>query len=230
MKLVAIQHVRFEGPARVGIWAESRGHDLETVRVFAGDPLPGPSDCDGIVIMGGPMSVNDSDTFPWIAGEAELIRKAAGTGTKVLGICLGAQLIASALGSRVYKNADKEIGWYPIEYSGAVPRLFPSLRQGGTLTVFHWHGETFDLPEGAVRLFSSSGCANQAFVLGGNVLALQFHFEMSHESIAALVGNCGDELVSGEYVSDAETITEGAHAHLERNGTILNEMLDAFFS
>ena len=154
--------------------------------------------------MGGPMSVNDEDLFSWLAREKAFIRAVMDQGKPVLGICLGAQLIASALDARVYPNSQKEIGWLPIRgmaSSDAAVFSFPT-----SAKVFHWHGETFDLPAGAVHLAESAGCKHQAFQVGANVLGLQFHLETTPDSARALVAHCRDELTPAPYVQPEQVI------------------------
>jgi GMP synthase-like glutamine amidotransferase len=166
-------------------------------RLFAGEPLPRVDDIDMLIAMGGPMSVNDEETLPWLRAEKQLVRDAIARDRRLLGVCLGAQLIASALGSRVYRNSVKEIGWFPIQ-SPSPPEC--GFRFPAESMVFHWHGETFDLPPGAVHLAKSEGCANQAFQLKHNVIGLQFHLETTPDGALALLDNCRDDLTPGPYV------------------------------
>jgi GMP synthase (glutamine-hydrolysing) len=204
MKVHYLQHVPFEGIGSIAAWLTTRGAQVSATRFYESAQLPHPDDFDWLIVMGGPMSVNDEQHYPWLVPEKRLIREAIAGHKVVLGICLGAQLIANALGARVYPNADPEIGWLPIERvaaAGAHPcaGLFPPRCE-----VFHWHGETFDLPPGAVHLAQSTACANQAFLLGQRVLGLQFHLETTTASVQALIDNCGDELTSGRYVQSAQ--------------------------
>ena len=154
--------------------------------------MPDADGYDALIFLGGPMSVNDD--LPYLAREMEWIRQAVAQRRPVLGICLGAQLIARALGATVRSNAAKEIGWYDLRFTDAAAS--DPLFQGLSLeTVFHWHGETFDLPPGAELLASSELCRNQAFRLGDGVYGLQFHLEVTPEMIAdwcAQDDNCGD--------------------------------------
>ncbi len=172
---------------------EARGATVRAARLFDGAAVPKSQDFDWLIIMGGPMSVNDESQHAWLGPEKRMVAAAAASGKVVLGICLGAQLIASALGARVYRNHAKEIGWFPVSRvssSDSGPsRLFPANAE-----VFHWHGETFDLPSGATRFLESDACANQAFSIGGNVVGLQFHLETTPESAGLLIENCRDEI------------------------------------
>ena len=146
----------------------------------------------GLVILGGPMNVDEVDRYPFLRHEVPWIREAIEAGLPTLGICLGSQLLAKALGARVYPNHVKEIGWYPIELTPAAAED-PLLAQSGTRTVFQWHGDTFDLPSGAVHLARSPLCENQAFRYGRLSYGLQFHAEMT----AAMIDAWVDDLQNG---------------------------------
>jgi GMP synthase-like glutamine amidotransferase len=154
------------------------GVQFEYIDMEGGAEMPPVAPFDALISMGGPMSANDG--LPFLRREMELIREAAGAGKAVLGICLGAQLIAKALGARVYRNAVTEIGWFPVYWTAAARTdpLFAGLA-GEPETVFHWHGETFDLPEGAEWLAWSERCRHQAFRCGATVYGLQFHLEVT---------------------------------------------------
>jgi GMP synthase-like glutamine amidotransferase len=166
--------------------------------------MPHPESVEGLIIMGGPMSVNDEAEYPWLSAEKRFARDVIEAGKPVLGVCLGAQLIASALGARVYRNAEKEIGWFPVEglasEDPAVYRFPPSA------LAFHWHGETFDLPVGASRIARSAACENQAFQLGSTTLGLQFHLETTRASARSLVEHCRDELRCSAFIQSEEAI------------------------
>jgi GMP synthase-like glutamine amidotransferase len=174
--------------------------------------------------MGGPMSVNDEDDFPWLVSEKQFIREAINAGKPVLGICLGAQLIASAAGARVYRNSVKEIGWFPIygtsSEDGAIFSFLPSVK------VFHWHGETFDLPSGATRLAKSDGCENQAFQIGKSVIGLQFHLETTPKAAREIVSHCRDELVPSRYIQTKEEILSAKRETYKS----INQMMDSVLS
>lgn len=203
MRVQILQHVPFEGPGSIAQWLEARNTTVQTTHLYAGAPLPAAEEIDLLIIMGGPMSVNDEVDFPWLVQEKELVRTMVTHNKPVLGICLGAQLIASALGAKVYAGPQKEIGWFPITTASPAADVF---QFPDTATVFHWHGETFDLPAGVTRLASSPVCANQAFQVGSNVIGLQFHLETTPESVELMLTNCADELVDGKFIQSAEQI------------------------
>jgi GMP synthase-like glutamine amidotransferase len=167
------------------------------------------------------MGVADEDALPWLAPEKQAIRDAVGAGKTVVGICLGAQLIAEALGGRVYRNSHREIGWMPVELTpeGLESPLVGFLPQ--SLQVFHWHGDTFDLPPGAIHLARSGACPHQAFVYGGRVLGLQFHLESTPTSVRDLVTHCAEELRPGPFVQSAERmLSAGPEDYGRINGAL----------
>lgn len=226
MRIHCLQHVPFEGPAGIGDWAAGKGHSIRTTRLFEHRDLPDREDFDWLVVMGGPMGVRDEDDYPWMAREKAFLREAIGAGKTVVGICLGAQLIADALGAEVYRGPHKEIGWLPIELTehgrGSGPLGFLP-RQ---IEVFQWHADTFELPAGAIHLARSDGCEHQAFLYGGRVLGLQFHLESTPKSVAALVANCADEILPEKYVQDAEPMLAAKEADYERINQALFGILD----
>ena len=204
MKIHWLQHVPFEKLGSIQDWADARHHSLAATRLHQGEALPGIEEIDWLIVMGGPMGVNDEAEFEWLRPEKELIRQAIGQKKRVLGICLGAQLIASALGARVYKNSEKEIGWFKVQRSSNVRpgdflESFPP-----EFTAFHWHGDTFDLPYGARLLASTGACRHQAYAIGDRILGLQFHLEVQRENVEALIENCGHELVKAPFIQSAE--------------------------
>lgn len=162
------------------------------------------------------MSVHDESEFPWLVEEKRFLREAISAGIPILGICLGAQLLASALGAKIYKNSQKEIGWFDIT---KVPN--PGFQFPDTIKVFHWHGETFTLPPGAVHLARSAACEQQAFQYGENIIGLQFHLETTQETINSLIKNCNDELISDIYIQPETSIK---YEKIENFGKINNLM------
>jgi GMP synthase-like glutamine amidotransferase len=225
MRIACIQHVVFEGPGGIVRWAALRGHFLREVHVYRGDALPRPEGFDLLVLMGGPMSVNDEDRFAWLGPEKQLVRDALQAGKRVLGVCLGAQMIASALSARVYRNPVKEIGWFPVE---VIPGpAAEALGIGAWPPVFHWHGETFDLPDGAERWASSAACPNQAFLYRRRALAMQFHIEVTVESAGLLVRQAGEEIGAGPFEQPAGMLLEDPE-RFGRLEPLLADLLDRF--
>jgi len=226
MRIHALQHVDFEGVGHIGRWIASRGHTLTLTRLYAGDPLPLLADFDRLVIMGGPMNIYEDDRYPWLAAERALIREAIGAGRSAVGICLGAQLLADALGSKVVAGKNKEIGWWPIRLTGAGKRSGFLADLPETPTVFHWHGDTFAIPPGAVHLAESEGCASQAFLYDQRILGLQFHLESTPETVRELVAHCGHELVPGRYIQSAAEIVAVDPAVFGEIHHLLETLLD----
>ena len=194
MRVLAFRHVPFEHLGRIEPELVRRGIGIDYADLYQpGAAEPDPARYDGLIFMGGAMSVNDG--LPHLEREARWVAQAVEAGRPVLGVCLGAQLIAKALGASVYRNPVKEIGWFEIELTGegAADPLFAGV--GPRETVFQWHGETFDLPPGARWLASSTACCHQAFRIGSSAYALQFHLEVTPEMIADWCSqdlNCGD--------------------------------------
>ena len=227
MKLHYLQHVPFEGLGIIEDWAIARGAAITVTQLFHNEPLPDMDTFDWLVVMGGSMGIHDHAEHPWLVAEKEFIQQAIAAEKTVVGICLGAQLIADGLGAKVYPGPQKEIGWFPIQRSAGAPDLLPE-----DAVVFHWHGDTFDLPDGATRLASSAACRNQGFVYNDRVVALQFHMETTPAGMEALIENCRDELPGVDeagnsvYVRTAEQIRAG----LPNLGTInaaMEALLDA---
>jgi GMP synthase-like glutamine amidotransferase len=249
MRYHCLQHVSFETPGFLINLIREKGHSLRTTALYREEPLPSAADFDALIIMGGPMSIHDEDVYPWLRAEKELIAAAIREGKKVLGICLGAQLIAAVLGARVYPNPQKEIGFWPVQWTEAVASLRragagapdgvragrpgearsggvqPEAAQPGEALFFHWHGETFDLPAGAVLLASTPACVNQAFRVGDKVLGIQFHPEVTQEIIRGMVENEGWELVDGLYIQSAEKMLEAGRAEVGPDLSFITDWL-----
>jgi len=220
MRIHWLQHVSFEGLGSISNWAAEKGCPVAASRLFAGEELPAVADFDFLVVMGGPMSVHDEDEHSWLAAEKRLIGHAMEADKMVLGICLGAQLIAAVAGARVWPNAHKEIGWFPVERTATAGTTAVGRVLGERVEAFHWHGETFELPAGAVHLARSRACENQAFVLGSRVVGLQYHLETTLQSAEALIDHCRDELVAAPYVQPGSAM----RSRPERFDTLTCEM------
>jgi GMP synthase (glutamine-hydrolysing) len=221
MKLHWLQHVPFEGLGIIEEWAEGCNAEIRATRIFSNEPLPDVDNFDLLVVMGGPMGIYDYDAYPWLKEEKEFIRRAIDAEKRILGICLGAQLIADVLGAKVYPGPQKEIGWFPIRRAKDAPALLPE-----ELVVFHWHGDTFDLPEGSTPLASSEACRNQGFVYNDRVVGLQFHMETTPNSMEALIGNCAHELVDAPFIQTANQMRAGASNMVQINSA-MEQLLQA---
>jgi GMP synthase-like glutamine amidotransferase len=224
MRAHYLQHVPFEGLGSIESWLKNKGYEISSTQFFNSGNLPDIDDVNMLVVMGGPMSVNDESEHPWLVKEKAFIRGVIEAGKPVLGICLGAQLIASSMGAEVFKNRETEIGWFPIE---AVKQKDASVFEfPKELEVFHWHGETFSLPEGAVQIAKSKCCDNQAFQLGNRVIGLQFHLETTLSSAQAIVENCRDELVDGDYVQSEAEILSAPEERYSSINNLMENILD----
>jgi GMP synthase-like glutamine amidotransferase len=210
---LVVQHVEPEGPYAIGEALTAAGVDVVRWRTYTGEPLPGRVDeFDGLVVMGGPMSATSDDGFPTRFDELALLVEAIDLGLPVLGVCLGAQLLALAGGGRVMAGrAGPEIGWAPVRF-GAVAvddALFSAVPT--ELTVLHWHGDTYDLPPGAVHLASSSSYPQHGFRVGDRAWGLQFHVEVDQVAVDAFVDAFGHEtLTAGTTPAAIRAATPGA--------------------
>lgn len=224
MKILCLKHIAFEGPGTFALWAQARGHELEVVAVYQNQPLPSPETFDALLVMGGPMNVYQDAIYPWLAKEKSYIRGAIAAGKHVIGVCLGAQLIAHALGATVSQGAHKEIGWFPIRPYANCPDSLPLPDE---LRVLHWHGDTFGIPNGAQPIAFSDACENQGFLYRDRVLALQCHLEMTPQSLSLLIAACSNKLVDAPYIQSAATMLAEPEATYERMQAVLFELLDA---
>jgi GMP synthase (glutamine-hydrolysing) len=217
-----LQHVPFEGLGSIAEWANAKRCPIAATRLYAGEPLPDPAAFGALVVLGGPMGVGDELEHPWLRAEKRFLAQVIERQVPVLGICLGAQLLAEVLGARVYPGPQPEIGWWPIELTEEARRS-PLFRGAPTtLEAFHWHADTFDLPGGAVRIARSEAFANQGFLLEERIVGLQFHLETTPAGAEALVQNAAADLVEGAYVQGAAEMLAGAerfraiHALMDR--------------
>ena len=207
LRIHYLQHVPFENPGFIPQWAAERGYTIAGSRLYMGGRLPTPELIDLLVIMGGSMSAGDEDRYPWLVAEKRYIEEAISAGKTVLGVCLGAQLIAEVLGGKVVRNEHREIGWFSVRLTpeGAESAIFGVLP--AEFIAFHWHGDTFTIPPGCVRVAESDACANQAFEYEGRVFGLQFHLESTGDGVQALLENCSADLTPGPYVQNAAEIS-----------------------
>lgn len=207
MILHYLQHAPFEGLGSITAWASAAGHPIAATRLYAGDPLPGLGDVGLLVVLGGPMNVYEDALYPWLASEKRFIEKAIAAGKPVLGICLGAQLLAAVLGARVYRNDQREIGWFEIQRTAGATYSKTARFLPETAEVFHWHGDTFDIPLGAVHIARSSGCRHQGFVAEERLVGLQFHLEVTREGAGGLLEHCRNDFEPpGPFVQQPQAI------------------------
>ncbi len=226
MRIHWLQHVPFEGLGSIEPWVVNKGYSLECTRLYAGEKPPCPDDYDWLIVMGGPMNIYQEAEYRWLIEEKLCIKRAIKSGKKVLGICLGAQLIADALQARVFSTERREIGWFKVNLLKYADIYHVFSEFSLNFPAFHWHGDAFGIPEGAQRVAESDACANQAFVYGKSVVALQFHLETTAESAAALIKNCGEDLLQdGDYVQTPEQILSESSRFDELNN-LMSQLLD----
>ncbi|AKB83129.1 GMP synthase (glutamine-hydrolyzing) [Methanosarcina barkeri 3] len=214
MRIHCLQHLKNDTLGNIGTWIDKKGYKLTKTLLYEDDFFPAFEEFDLLLIMGGTMSVYQEDEYPWLKPEKGFVRKTIESGKPVLGSCFGAQMIAEVLGGKVTKNKYKEIGWHTvrsiegkIEQSSSEARasnlpacMFPEF------TGFMWHGDTFEIPAGAVKLFESEACPNQGFIHNGKVLGLQFHPEANRQWVRNLIRDSGHDLVQGKYIQSEKEI------------------------
>ena len=226
LRIHYFQHVPYEGLGCIEDWLVKNNHQISCTQFHKSDELPDFESFDWLIIMGGPMGIYDDDKFDWLKREREFIKETIVKNKIVIGICLGSQFIADALGAKVYKNNEKEIGWFDINLpnKGKENWLFGNFETN--FKVFHWHGDTFSLPEKSIHLAMSKGCLNQAFLFGEKVLGLQFHFEVTETSLLGMLENGKEELIENKYIQDKEMIIKMAKEYIPINNQRMFSVLD----
>ena len=230
MNIHILQHVPFEDTGSIEYWINKNSYKKSYTRLYADEAFPAMDSFDFLIILGGPMGTYEEDKHSWLVREKEFISQAVKSEKKILGICLGSQLLADVLGGRVYKNDEKEIGWFPVKLTsqGRKNILFDVIED--VIEVFHWHGDTFTLPENSIHLLESSTCRNQAFLYKSNVLALQFHFEATSDSIVSMLENDSEDLdISSDFVQNTAEILNNIY-YSKRANEILFTLLDRFLN
>jgi GMP synthase-like glutamine amidotransferase len=230
MNLYFFQHVPYETPGYILDWANENGHKSHFVNFYENPEFPVMKKIDGLVVMGGPMNIGDAaDEHSWLEDECDYIKRFIESGKKVFGICLGSQMIADALGAVVKRNPHTEIGWHKVKVDQAkVPQQFSGIFPDEFIT-FHWHGDTFDIPQNMTGFMSSEATINQAFI-HDNVAAFQFHPEMTVEGMIKLTEH-NEEVFKNDYpfVQSRSEMVD-THSHFEINRNILYKFLDRFFA
>ncbi len=224
MNIHWLQHVKFEGLGMISTWAKENDHSLSCTRFWNGDLLPGKLNFDMLIIMGGPMSIHDEDQHPWLVEEKHFICRCIENDIPIVGICLGAQLLANALGGEVRPHQVKEIGWFPVERCLGAEQELANILPPSQL-VLHWHGETFSLPSGAWHLWRSEACTNQGFICNKRFIGLQFHLEIGKTELPLLIDNCRSELVEGEWIQNEKELMLGVENDQECR-EVLFQILD----
>jgi len=229
MQLHALVHTYYEGLGCIADWALAAHHTIRESRLDdTRAKYPHPDDLDGLIVLGGPMSVHDTRKYPRLNEEKNLIEACIAANKPVLGICLGAQLIADVLGARVYTARNKEIGWFAVHTTEAAQQHPITKAMPKKFSTLHWHGDTFDLPDGAVNLAYSDCTPHQAFLYGDNVLALQFHLETTREWLRGMILHHADELQPALFVQPGQIVVQGIGI-ADKTNAMLNAMLDQLF-
>lgn len=222
-RLHYLQHVPFEGANYISSWAEKNNAKLTGTELFTESfSLPDPQDFDVLIILGGPMSIHDEQEFPWLQKEKTFIQEVVKRQKSILGICLGAQLIAQQLGARIYKNHAPEIGWFPVynDASTTADDLFPK-----SFTPLHWHGDTFELPDGSIHLGSSDVTKNQGFIKD-KIIGLQFHLEATKKYIEDMLVYAASELIDVPTVQNRQQLRDGVADFTPQTHPLMDKVLD----
>lgn len=227
-----LQQVPFETPGYMEIIAAQHHYTVSTSHMWKNPTLPEPDEADLFVVLGGPMNIYEYEKYPWLKTERQYLELLIEHDAAILGICLGSQMLADALGCTVIKNRCKEIGWFPVKQTrqcGMSP-----LMKGipATFIPFHWHGDTYPVPPGAIPLGSSEACDVQGFIFGERIVGLQFHLEMTNDTLKNITEACKNELIIDEYVQTADAIFEDAtqfiHASQSYMERLIQNMLHSF--
>lgn len=226
MRVHWLQHVEHEGLGSIDPWLRERGHRVRGTRLHRGDELPGVDEFDWLIVLGGPMNIYEHDRHPWLIPEKFLIRDACVMKKRVLGICLGSQLVADVLGGPVSENDELEIGWFDVMMNTEAGKSALFSGFPASFTTFHWHGDVFQVPPGATALMRSDACPRQAFSWGeGRVVGLQFHLEVGPEDVRRWLDVETPE--PRRYVQSAGEMLRDP-ARFDENRRLMRGLLDRF--
>lgn len=230
MRVHFIQHVSFETPGYLLTWAESNKYSVSYSKVYETAHFPETNLFDLLIVLGGPMNIYEEARYDWLKKEKHFIKKSIRDNKKVLGICLGAQLVADALGSKIVQHYQKEIGWWPVKKTGNLSISSLTSHLPAEFTSFHWHGDTFDLPEGAIQLFSSDACHQQGFLYGRNTVVLQFHLEATLQLIGEMIEHGKEELKPSPFVQTEENIHKLTQTYIQMQEPYLTGFMNNFLN
>ena len=210
MHIVCLTHAIFEGPGLIERWAQVRGHSMETV-LLSERGFVHPAEPDFLVVMGGPMNIYQHEEHPYLPEEKRFIRSVIDGDAMVLGVCLGAQLLADVLGGNVYQGEHKEIGWFDTKLTAAGKASAVFGRLPEEFLAFHWHSDTFSIPPEAVLTASSEACVNQAFEYDlGRVVGTQFHLERTSDTLGELITACREDITDGTWIRSGKEMLSNA--------------------
>ncbi|MGB7343635.1 MAG: type 1 glutamine amidotransferase [Pirellulaceae bacterium] len=225
MKITAIQHDAADPPAHAATVAADLGHELKVIRLDRGDGIPTVADADMLMTFGGAISLTTSEQPEWVIQEQSLIRKYAESGRRVLGICLGSQMVAAALGATVRRNEQPEAGWHTVDHvaesTSAIGELFRD-----SPTVFHWHQDTFGIPDGAQHILRSAATHHQGFTIDDRIVGLQFHLEANKKTVETFLFVSQLWRQNAPHVQSEQAIREGIETYLRGQQQLLRSLLD----
>lgn len=220
MKILIVTHASFERPGSIETWANKHNHQMTEIKTYAGEALPEIDGFDMLIVMGGPQSPLEIEESPYLKDEIALIKQALKMNKRIVGVCLGAQLISEALGGKTEKSPHKEIGMYPVELLKDAASLDPIFKDfPATFDVMHWHNDMPGLVDGMELIAKSEGCPRQIFRFGDRVYGFQCHFELTRELVESMVANCGSDLKAGQYVMAPEQL-------MSLDYSVLNAQMD----
>ena len=223
MKVLAIQHDAADPPAAAGEIVKRLDHELTVIRIDRGDLIPDTVNADLLMSFGGGVSLSGDDLPNWVADEQELVRRYIDADRRVLGVCLGGQMIAAALGEKVRRNEHIELGWHEVRKTDAASKTFQWLPE--TARVLHWHQDTFGVPTGALHLYESDACRHQAFVIDDRIFAFQFHIEAREETVRVFNQVSPLRRKAGPFVQDEQHVLGGIDAYLPDQISMLESVM-----